>query len=80
MIRDQAGEFFIRPNVILSNNLINILKDAFPNLSINLTNWKIVVSIADRDKSGQIDLDLFFKLISASSKISISVPRLNNGC
>ena len=52
------------------------MKENFPKLKIDNTKWKIVVSIADRDKSGQIDIELFFKLITATSKISISVPKL----
>lgn len=76
VLKEMASTFCIRPNFIHSENFIKILKETFPNANVGNTQWKIVISIADKDKNGQIDLDLFFDLISNCFKISASVPKI----
>lgn len=76
VIKEISRTYLIRPNFIHSENFIKILKEAFPNANISNTQWKIVIAIGDKDKNGQVDVDLFFDLISNCSKISSSVPKI----
>ena len=75
-IKEAAKRFMFKPKFILGENLIKLLKELFPMSGISNTQWKMVVSIADKEKNGLVDLDLFFELINHRSKISASVPKI----
>ena len=55
--------------LINANNLIDILKNVLGKLRLSLTQWKMIVSLGDKDKSGLIDFDAFIKIVEATSKM-----------
>ena len=54
--------------------MVKILKDVLGNLKLSYTQWKMLVSCGDRDKSGMIDFDTFIKVAEASAKTENSHP------
>ena len=79
VIREKAKDMLIKQAsgiVINAQNLINILKDVLPIISLNNTQWKMIVNIADKDKSSMIDFELFLNLVFKSTKQFISHPKI----
>ena len=76
LIRDKVKLFTVGSNVMLINasNLIDILKNVLGKLRLSLTQWKMIVSLGDKDKSGLIDFDAFIKIVEATSKMEKSHP------
>ena len=76
LIRDKVKLFTVGSNVMLinANNLIDILKNVLGKLRLSLTQWKMIVSLGDKDKSGLIDFDAFIKIVEATSKMERSHP------
>ena len=68
LIRDKVKLFTVGSNVMLinANNLIDILKNVLGKLRLSLTQWKMIASLGDKDKSGLIDFDAFIKIIEAT--------------
>ena len=60
--------------VILSDNLVDILKNVLGKIRLSNTQWKMLVAIGDRDKSGMIDFDMFMNVVDTSSKMERSHP------
>ena len=56
--------------------MINILKNILVNVNLSYTQWNMIVSLGDRDKSGFIDVDTFIKVIDANAKVANSHPVL----
>ena len=76
LIRDKVKLFTVGSNVMLvnANNLIDILKNVLGKLRLSQTQWKMIVSLGDKDKSGLIDFDAFIKIVEATSKMERSHP------
>ena len=76
LIRDKVKLFTIGSNVMLinANNLIDILKNVLGKIRLSQTQWKMIVSLGDKDKSGLIDFDAFIKIVEATSKMERSHP------
>ena len=75
LIKDKANDFIIK-NCILNDNLVKLLKEMFPEIKLSNTQWKMIVAIGDKDKTGQVKLDLFFNLVTNSAKSNISHPKI----
>ena len=57
------------------NNFIDVLKDILPNLKISQTQWKMIVNIAQIERTDDlINIKDFFRLIEFSSRNMISHP------
>jgi len=81
IIKSKAKEMLMKgplgSQVINAENLISILKEVFQGkINLHNTQWKIVVSIADRDRSSMIDFDLFMNLVEKSTKQHLSHPKI----
>jgi Ca2+-binding EF-hand superfamily protein len=76
LIRDKVRLFTVGSNVmkIHATNLIDILKNVLGKIRLSQTQWKMIVSLGDKDKSGLIDFDAFIKIIEATSKMERSHP------
>ena len=75
IIRDEAKNLIINKNIINSENLIAILETVLVGVKMSKTQWKILVAIADKDRNGLIDFELFLTLASNSSKLVMSHPK-----
>ena len=60
--------------VIQSDNLVDILKNVLGRIRLSNTQWKMLVAIGDRDKSGLVDFDMFMSVIETSAKMERSHP------
>ena len=43
-------------------------------IKLSPAQWTIIISMGDKDKSGQINLDTFLNLVTNSAKINSSHP------
>jgi len=57
--------------------LISILESVLAGVKMSKTQWKILVAIADKDRNGLIDFELFLNLANSSSKLVASHPKFN---
>lgn len=79
LIKEKTKGMLIKQGLnymIHAENLISTLKDIFYNVRISNTQWKMIISIADREKNALIDFDLFFNLIDKSVKQQLSHPKI----
>ena len=61
--------------LIHSDNLISILKDVIPGLKLSQTQWKMIVNVAQNERTdGLININDFFKLLEIFSKNMASHP------
>jgi len=79
IIKENAKKFSINNYnnntlFVRNDNMINILKNILVNVNLSYTQWNMIVSLGDRDKSGFIDVDTFIKVIDANAKVSNSHP------
>jgi hypothetical protein len=74
-LKEHTRKFLICKNCILAENFIRVLKENFPKEGISNTQWKKIVTIADRERNSLIDLDIFFDLVGNYSRINVSVPK-----
>ena len=76
MIKDKVKLFTVEPNTMLikANDLIYVLKDILYKIKLSQTQWKMIVSIGDKDKSGIIDFNTFISVVDTSAKMGISHP------
>ena len=72
--------------MIHADNLISILKEALPGMKLSQTQWKIIVSPAQKERiDGLINVKEFFKILETSSKNMAKHPiikrkiTMNNG-
>ena len=65
------------PNMLIKvNHLIDILKSTLFNVQLSQTQWKMIASIGDMDKSGIIDFNVFMSIIENTNKIGTSHPKV----
>ena len=79
-IKDKVNQVLIgqgKKVQVHSDNLIAVLKDCVQDIKMSNTQWKILVSIADKEKNSFIDFDLFMRLIENSAKQYSSHPKIN---
>ena len=78
IIKEKAKKYSINNfnnNIFVrNNNMIDILKNVLFNVNLSYTQWNMIVSLGDRDKSGFVDVDTFIKVIDANAKVSNSHP------
>jgi hypothetical protein len=78
LIKDKIKNYLIFQNgscLIVGDNLVNILKEVMFKLKLSNTQWKIIVAMADKDKTNMIDIDLFFGLLENSIRQSRNFPK-----
>ena len=64
--------------MIHADNLISVLKDALPGMKLSQTQWKIIVSPAQKERiDGLINVNEFFKMLETSSKNMARHPAIN---
>lgn len=73
-IKESSIEYIFK-NSIQNDNLIKVLKQMFPEIKVSNTQWKMIVSIGDKDKTGHVNLELFFSLVTNSCKTTLSHPK-----
>ena len=61
--------------LIKVNQLVDILKNVLFNVKLSQTQWKMIASIGDMDKSGIIDFNIFMSIIENTNKIGLSHPK-----
>jgi Ca2+-binding EF-hand superfamily protein len=66
----EAGNMFIK-----ADNFVNILKEVLFKLKLSNTQWRMIVNVADKEKSGMIDIDMFFGVINASGLQVRKIPQ-----
>ena len=63
-------------NYVQADNLLNIIRDLFPNTKLSQTQWKMIVSIAQNENNNNlIDIEKFFRLMEITSKNLTSQPK-----
>ena len=61
--------------LIHADNLINILKDTVPGLQLSQTQWKMIVNVAQGERTdGLININDFFKILEITSNNMASHP------
>ena len=79
LIKDNVKPFLINDgsssSVIQCDNLISVLQSFLPRTNISRTQWKMLVKIGDKDRSGMIDFDLFMKMVEKSARSMNEQPR-----
>ena len=79
LIKDNVKPFLINDgsgsNVIQCDNLISVLQSFLPRTNISRTQWKMLVKIGDKDRSGMIDFDLFMNMVEKSARSMNEQPR-----
>ena len=72
-VKDKIGN---NQNMLINiNQLIDILKSVLFNIKLSQTQWKMIVSIGDLDKSGIIDFNIFMSIIETTNRIEDSHPK-----
>ena len=76
LIKDKVKLFTIEPNCMLirANDMIYVLKDVLNKIKLSQTQWKMIVSIGDKDKSGIIDFNTFISVVDTSARMVASHP------
>ena len=76
LIKDKVRIFTIEPNSMLikENDMIYVLKDVLNRVKLSQTQWKMIASIGDKDKSGIIDFNAFISIIDSTAKMNKSHP------
>ena len=62
-IISQKVKHFAFGSFIQEDNLINILKEIFPQYKFNNTQWKMIVEIGNKDHRGFINYDTFIMIV-----------------
>ena len=76
LIKDKVKLFTLNNQSMLikTENMIEVLKNVLNKIRLSQTQWKMIVSIGDKDKSGMIDFNTFLSVIETSSKMATSHP------
>ena len=76
LIRDKVKLFVIEPNSMLikASDMVYVLKNVLSKIKLSQTQWKMIVSIGDKDKSGIIDFNTFISVVDTSAKMGTSHP------
>jgi Ca2+-binding EF-hand superfamily protein len=62
---------------VQADNLLNIIRDLFPNNKLNQMQWKMIVNIAQSENNNNlIEIDKFFKILEMTSKNLTSHPKI----
>ena len=79
LIRDKVKIFAYDPDSMLikENDLIYILKEVLGKIKLSQTQWKMIVSIGDLDKSKIIDFKTFINVIDTMAQIGLKHPRVD---
>ena len=67
-IISQKVKHFAFGSFIQEDNLINILKEIFPQYKFNNTQWKMIVEIGNKDHRGFINYDTFIMIVENCAK------------
>ena len=73
-IISQKVKYFAFGSLIQEDNLINILKEIFPQYKFNNTQWKMIVEIGNKDHRGFINYDTFIMIVENCAKRE-EIPR-----
>jgi hypothetical protein len=66
-------------NFIHSDNLIKIIRDIMPNVTLSQMQWKMIVNIAINENfNNLIDIDKFFRIVEITAKNMMSQPKIFN--
>ena len=78
LIKDKVKIFSIEPNSLLikANDMIYVLKSILNKVRLSQTQWKMIVSIGDKDKSGIIDFNKFISVVETTAKMDTSHPTI----
>jgi Ca2+-binding EF-hand superfamily protein len=60
---------------ITGENLVNIMKEMFFKLKLSNTQWKMLTNMADKEKSGHVDVELFFMMLGNNAKLNKAIPK-----
>ena len=63
--------------LIKEADLIYILKDVLGKIKLSQTQWKMIVSIGDLDKTKIIDFNSFINIIESSAKLGLKHPSID---
>ena len=79
IIRDKVKIFTIEPNTLLIKeaDLIYVLKEVLAKIKLSQTQWKMIVSIGDLDKTKIIDFNSFINIIESSAKLGLKHPSID---
>ena len=79
LIRDKVKIFAIDPTSMLikESDLIYVLKDILGRIKLSQTQWKMIVSIGDKDKSKIIDFNTFINVVDSTAQIGLKHPVIN---
>ena len=79
LIRDKVKIFAIDHDTMLikESDLIYILKEVLGKIKLSQTQWKMIVSIGDMDKSKIIDYKTFINVIDSTAQIGLKHPRID---
>ena len=79
LLKDYAKMYLITDgegkSSIQINNLIVVLKKILPRTELSMTQWKMMVRIADKYGTGMVDLDMFLRLVEQSARNMNQQPR-----
>ena len=78
IIKDKVKIFSNEPNslCIKANDMIYVLKSVLNKIRLSQTQWKMIVSIGDKDKSGIIDFNTFISVVETTAKMGTSHPTI----
>ena len=76
IIKDKVKIFAVDPTSMLikEDDLIYVLKEILGRIRLSQTQWKMIVSIGDVDKSKIIDFNTFIKVVDSSAKVGLKHP------
>ena len=76
IIRDKVKIFAVDPSSMLikEDDLIYVLKEILGRIRLSQTQWKMIVSIGDIDKSKIIDFNTFINVVDSTAKVGIKHP------
>ena len=76
IIKDKVKIFALDPNAMLikENDMIYVLKDVLGKVKLSQTQWKMIVSIGDSNKSKIIDFKTFIDVVESTAKIGQKHP------
>ena len=63
-----------RNGLVLENNLIQVLKEIFPQFNLTNTQWRMIVDIGDKNSDNFVNFDVFIKLVEHCSNRE-GIPR-----
>ena len=69
---NSGGESYVQ-----ADNLLNIIRELFPNTKLSQTQWKMIISIAQNENNNNlIDIEKFFRLLEITTKNLTSHPKI----